>query len=70
MFLRRSFPSRRFLSPTHRERALAAKLEDARVGIAAIADLMSTLSALEDKRAHLTVKVARERRGGRRGCAH
>ncbi len=38
-----------------------AKLEDTRAGIAAIADLLRTFSALEDKRAHLTLKAARER---------
>ncbi len=40
----------RFLPTTHRERALAAKLADTRAGIAAIADVLRTFSALEDKR--------------------
>ena len=64
MFVRGRFLSRPFLLLTHRERALVAKLEDTRAGIAIIADLMRTFSALEDKRAHLTLKAARERRGG------
>jgi len=62
MFLRGIFLARRFLPTTRRERALAAKLEDTRVGIAAIADVLRTFSALEDKRMHLTLKAARERR--------
>lgn len=68
MFLRGGFLSRQVLPPAHRERALVAKLEDTRAGIPAIADLLRTLSALEDRQAHLTLKATRERRGGAWGC--
>ncbi len=62
MLLRGVLRARRFLPVTRRERALMAKLEDTRAGIAAIADVLCTFSALEDKRTHLTLKAARERR--------
>jgi len=60
--LHRFFPAMRFLPISRREQALAAKLEDTRAGITAIADVLRTFSAIEDKRTHLTLKAARERR--------
>ncbi len=54
----------RFLPTTRRERALAAKLDHTRVSLAAMAEVVRTFSALEDARAHLAVKAARERCGG------
>ncbi len=61
MFPRRFALATRFLPTSRREQALAAKLEDTRVGITAIADVLRTFSAIEDKRRHLTLKAARER---------
>ena len=49
---------------TRRERALAAKLDDTRASLAAIAAVVRNFSALEDARAHLILKAARERRSG------
>ncbi len=49
---------------TRRERALAAKLDDTRASLAAIAAVVRNFSALEDARTHLIIKAARERRSG------
>ena len=49
---------------TRRERALAAKLDDTRASLAAIAAVVRNFSALEDARTHLILKAARERRSG------
>jgi hypothetical protein len=56
--------ARRLLPTTRRERALVAKLNDARASLAATAAVVRTFSALEDARAHLIVKAGRERRSG------
>lgn len=61
--------ARRLLPLTRRDRALAAKLHDTRASLAAIAAGVRTFAALEDARAHLIVKAARERRGGTAGSA-
>jgi len=58
------FRARRFLPTTRRERALAAKLDDAWTSLATIAAVVRNLSAFEDAQAHLIVKAARERRSG------
>ena len=52
---------------TRRERALAAKLDDTRASLAAIAAVVRNFSALEDARTHLIIKAARERRSGVEG---
>jgi len=49
---------------TRRERALAAKLNDTRAGLAAMAAVVRSFSALEDARTHMIVKAARDRRSG------
>ena len=64
MFLRGFSRPRRFLPATRRERALAAKLDETRASLAAIADVVRSFSALEDARAHMTAQAARERRSG------
>ncbi len=64
MIGREFFRARRFLPTTRRERALAAKLDDTRTSLAAIAAVVRNLSAFEDAQAHLIVKAARERRSG------
>ncbi len=64
MMGRRFFQARRLLPVTRRERALAAKLDDARASLAAMAAVVHNFSALEDARTHLIVKAARERRSG------
>ena len=56
--------AKRLLPMTRRERALAAKLDDARASLAAMAAVVRNFSALEDARTHLMVKAARERRSG------
>ena len=58
------FRARRSPPLTRRERALAAKLNDARTNLAAIAAVVRNLSAFEDAQAHLLVKAAGERRSG------
>ncbi len=52
-----------FLPTTRRERALIAKLDSTRASLANIAGVLRAFSALEDKRTHVTLKAARERRG-------
>ncbi len=49
---------------TRRERALAAKLNDTRASLTAMAAVVRNFSALEDARTHFIVKAARERRSG------
>lgn len=49
---------------TRRERELTAKLDRTRASLAAMAGVVRTFSALEDARAHLAAKAARERCGG------
>jgi len=61
------FRLKRLLPPTRRERALAAKLADTRASLAAIAEVLLAFSALEDARAHLTIKAWREALVGLRG---
>lgn len=46
---------------TRRERVLAAKLDDTRARLAAMAAAVRTFSALEDARTHSISKAARER---------
>lgn len=46
---------------TRRERILAAKLDDTRTSLAAMATVVRTFSALEDARTHSINKAARER---------
>lgn len=58
------FRLKRFLPPTRRERALAAKLADTRASLAGLAEALHALSALEDARAHQTLKAARGCSGG------
>ncbi len=53
------FRLKRFLPSTRRERALAAKLADTRTSLAGLAEALHALSALEDARAHQTIKAAR-----------
>ncbi len=57
---REFFRARRFLPTTRRERALAAKLDDAWTSLAPIAAVVRNLSAFEDAQAHLIVKAARD----------
>ena len=49
---------------TRRERALAAKLDDTRARLAAMAAVVRTFSAFEDARTHVIIKAGRERRSG------
>ena len=58
------FQAKRLLPLTRRERALAAKLDDTRASLAAIAAVVRNFSALEDARTHLILKAARECRSG------
>jgi len=53
------FRLKRFLPPTRRERALTAKLADTQTNLAGIAEALHALAALEDARAHQTIKAAR-----------
>ena len=48
---------------------MAARLDETRASLAAIAAVVRNFSALEDARTHLIVKAARERRNGVEGVA-
>ncbi len=61
MMGRKFFRARRLLPTTRRERVLAAKLDDIRASLAAMAAVVRTFSALEDARTHSINKAARER---------
>ena len=63
------FQAKRLLPMTRRERALASKLNETRAGLAAVATVVRNFSALEDARAHLLLKAAREGRTGVEGAA-
>jgi len=49
---------------SRRERVLAAKLDDTRSSLAAMAAVVRTFSAFEDARTHSINKAARERHSG------
>jgi len=61
------FRLKRFLPPTRWERALAARLADTRTSLAGLAKALHALSALEDARAHQTIKALIGFRGGEAG---
>jgi hypothetical protein len=63
MFLRGFGRLRRFLSMGRRERALLAKLDATRAGMATVADVVRDLSARQDAYAHFIHTTARASRG-------